>query len=591
MKPNRLLRINLTDGQVSSERIPDPWLEKFMGGKGLGAALLHQENEPKVNPLSPANSLIFVWGPFLGIAPGASRYCAITKSPLTGTFLDSYSGGHFPAYLRFNLPDYLGILFEGKASNPVALQIENNKAKLVEVKDYWGLDTREIAKQLEGYSVAAIGPAGENLVKFATISSEGGKHHAGRGGSGAVMGSKNLKAVFVKKHRKPGDLPELNELRKKQLRYLANSDNTRWAREAGTIGTLAPVNEVGALPTRNWTKGSFEKGDSIDANRLHNYTHNRVSCYLCPIACGYNLKFNEGKNNQWETNKGPEYETVVVNGSLTEIGDIEEIAKIGALCDRLGLDTISTGNAISWAMECSKRGLIDYKIEFGDAEQAMELIKRIAYREDLGDLLANGTKYAGEEVGGEAREASLEVKGLELPSFDPRGSFSMALAYATSDRGACHQRAFPIATDALGDERDPYSTEGHAKAVIEDQNWRSLTYSLITCDFTAYNLDQIYQWLVNLGYDVTRGDLGVTGERVWNLTRLFNLREGFSRKGDSLPARLKRPLEGKGPTSGNRIAEGDFNEMLDRYYQLRDWDEEGRPTSEKLKELDLAKWA
>lgn len=587
---NKLLRVNLTDNKISTEIIPEEWLTNFIGGKGLGAALLLDENEPNVEPLSEGNNLIFTWGPFLGVAPGASRYCVVTKSPLTGTFLDSYSGGHFPTYLRFNLPEYRAMIITGQSEEPVALRVEDGAVSIIEAGSHWGKTTREMKDAEEGYLEASIGPAGENLVKFATISSDGGTHHAGRGGAGAVMGSKNLKSVFVKRIDRPEELPSLTGLKKRQLDYLSNSEATKWAREEGTIGTLAPMNEVGALPTRNWTKGRFEKADQIDHEAVANVTVSREACYLCPVACGYNLKFFPGTDKEWETHKGPEYETTVMNGSLPEIGDLEDVARIGALCDELGLDTISAGNVISWAMECSELGLIDYDIGFSDGEKAAELVREIAYREGLGDTLAEGTRHAGEQVGGMAKEAAVEVKGLEFPSFDPRGSFSMALAYGTSDRGACHQRAFPIATDALGGDRDPYSTEGHAEAVIPDQNLRSLTYSLITCDFTGYTLEQVQDWLSGFGYEHSKEKLQETGERIWNLSRLFNVREGFSREDDKLPERMQQELKGGGPAEGNYITEEEFQAMLDEYYELRGWDEEGRPTEDKLAELGLQDW-
>jgi len=588
---DKLLRVNLTEGEVFTETLPNDWLKRFIGGKGLGAALLFENNEPNVDPLSPENNLIFTWGPFLGIAPGASRYCVVTKSPLTGTFLDSYSGGHLPSHLRFNLPDYRAIIITGKSKDPVILEIDQGDVGLVDGSEYLGKTTREMASAKEGFLETSIGPAGENLVKFSTISSDGGTHHAGRGGAGAVMGSKNLKAVFVKRTSKPDELPRLGDLQREQLKYLSTSDNTKWAREEGTIGTLAPMNEVGALPTRNWTKGRFKRANEIDDKAVANVTANRESCYLCPIACGYNLKFAAGTENEWETNKGPEYETTVMNGSLTEIANLEDVARIGDLCDGLGLDTISTGNAISWAMECSEKGLIGYEIDFGDGNEAADLVQKIACREGIGDLLAEGTKYAGQHYGGKAQEASVEIKGLEFPSFEPRGSFSMALAYATSDRGACHQRAYPIGTDALGGERDPYSIQGHPEAVIPDQNLRSMTYSLITCDFTAYQLEQVKDWLSAFGYDYSEKDLEIVGERIWNLSRLYNVREGFSRKDDKLPERMKTPLKGEGPAKGNYITQKDFEQMLSRYYKLRGWDRDGKPKSEKVTELNLEQFA
>jgi len=266
------------------------------------------------------------------------------------------------------------------------------------------------------------------------------------------------------------------------------------------------------------------------------------------------------------------------------------VTELADRADRLGMDTISLGNVVSWLMEMSERGLVDSDIEFGDAEAAAELVRKIAHREGIGDHLAEGAARAAERLcdgAPEAREAAVEVKGLELPAYDPRASFSMALAYATSDRGGCHQRAFPIGSDAMGGDRDPFGTDGHAEVVVDEQNEGALSYSMVACDFTAYSYDRVAEWLNEFGYDVSVEDLETVGERAWNAVRLFNVREGFGREGDSLPERLTRPLEDGGPADGNYLTEEVFDEMLDEYYELRGWNEEGIPTPSTIERLDI----
>lgn len=584
----RLLHVDLSNKTITSEPIPEDLLVRFLGGKGLGAAYLYRETPPNVDPQSPENCLIFMLGPLTGIAPASSRCCVLTKSPLTGALTDCYSGGRFPAHLRYSMPDHLGMVIHGAAANPVMLVIEDGTAEIRDADHLWGLDTKETAAALNGYTTAAIGPAGENLVKFSTISTDGGIHHAARGGPGAVMGAKRLKAIAVKPASEPEMPQNLRNLRREHMRHLRTTDDLAATRDEGTISFLAPVNEVGALPTRYWTEGRFERVDAIDTVAVQRHTKKRVTCHACPIACGYNLAFPEDGGEVFETGKGPEYETVVLNGPLLDIGDLKEIARIGELCDRLGVDTMSTGNVLGFAMECHEMGVLDHPIHFGDGKGARDLITLIAKREGIGDLLAEGVRAACQKLYNGSLEHAVEVKGLECPSFDPRASYGLALAYATSDRGGCHTRALPIVTDALGGERDPYSVEGQAEAVIADQNFRALTYSLIACDFAEYSPEQALRWLNALGFDLSGTDLGVTGERIWNMTRLFNTREGFSRAADSMPERFGEPLQGGGPAAGNAVRPEEFKGMLDEYYHLRTWDEDGIPTPECIQRLGLA---
>lgn len=526
-------------------------------------------------------------GPLTGIAPASSRCCVLTKSPLTGALTDCYSGGRFPSHLSYNLPDYIGLIIKGRAKRPVMLKIEDGTVEIQDASSLMGLDTKETADSLKGYITAAIGPAGENLVKYSTISTDGGIHHAARGGPGAVMGSKRLKAIAVKPAKSPKLSEKLRRLRKDHLKELKNSEELAPVREYGTVSFLDPVNKAGALPTNYWREGSFDRIDDISAEKIKSHTKNRVTCHLCPIACGYNLEF-DGDSGKFETGKGPEYETVVLNGPLLNISDLEGIARIGELCDRLGIDTMSAGNVLGFAMECHKDGISGIPVEFGDPKSAEKLIRMISQREGIGDVLAEGTKKACEILCKDGINRAVEVKGLECPSFDPRASYSMALAYATSDRGGCHTRALPIVSDALGGERDPFSSEGHAKAVIDEQNFTSYTYSLISCDFAAYTGRQAKSWLDALGFELKDKDPILTGERIWNMTRLYNVREGLVRSADSMPERFHEPLQGIGPAAGNSISGSEFKEMLDEYYAMRGWDSNGVPTRECLERLSLA---
>lgn len=589
-----VLRVNLSEKRVETEMVPLDYRNRFISGKGLGAAYLLDELEPGTDPLSPENVLMFMFGPLTGHAPGNSRYAVVTKSPLTGTFVDSYSGGHFPATFRFAMPSYLAVVFEGRAMEPVYLDVADGEATLRDATHLWGMDARETAEEFadRDTKTAAIGPAGENQVRFATVSSDEASHHAGRGGVGAVMGSKNLKAVVATGEEFDDD--DIQSLRIDHTQRLATSDETKWAREGGTMLIFDQSHMVGVLPSHNWRRGSVEDVDELNLDAFRPAHVRPDSCYSCPIACGHVTDFSQadvdGAFPDASVAWGPEYETVGMMGANTDITDVTGVTELADRADRLGMDTISLGNVVSWTMEVCEKGLLDYDIEFGDAEAAVDLIHSIAYREGIGDALADGAARAAKQLCDghpDAHEAAVEIKGLELPAYDPRGSFSMALAYATSDRGACHQRAFPIGSDAFGGERDPFDTDGHAEEVITQQDENALEYSMVGCDFTAYTYDRVLEWLNEIGYDLNGDDARNIGERAWNMTRIFNVREGFDREDDTLPERLKRPIISDGPSDGTALMDEDLETMLDQYYELRGWDQNGVPTRETLGRLNI----
>jgi aldehyde:ferredoxin oxidoreductase len=340
--------------------------------------------------------------------------------------------------------------------------------------------------------------------------------------------------------------------------------------------------------------GQVEDIDDINIDAFEPGHVGTDSCTSCPVACGHVTDFSgtdvDGAFPDASVAWGPEYETIGMMGANTDITDVTGVTELADRADTLGMDTISLGNVLSWTMEMSEAGLVDYDIEFGDAHAAVDLVEAIAAREGIGDSLAEGTARAAEQLGdGDplAREAALEVKGLELPAYDPRASQGMGLAYATSDRGACHQRAWPIGSDALGGERDPLGTEGHADVVIEEQDENALLFSMITCDFTGYTYEYVQEWLDALGYDLDVGDLETVGERAWTMTRLFNVREGFDRSDDTIPDRLQDPVERAGPAEGNAVTDEEFETMLEEYYEKRGWDEEGVPEPEILEMLEI----
>lgn len=594
-----ILRVDLTEQSISVEKVPERYREQFIAGKGVGAAYLMDELEPNVDPLGEDNLLMFMFGPLTGHAPGTSRYAAVTKSPLTGTFLDSYSGGHFPASFRFALPSFYGVIFEGKAEEPVYLRVEDGQASLEDASDLWGMNTKETAREFEDdqTKVATIGPAGENEVRFATISSDEGTHHAGRGGAGAVMGSKNLKAV-VATSSSPFKRDDLRDLSTEHTKRLGTSEETDWARNGGTQLIVDWTQEIGALPVHNWSEGQLSEVDTLNIDAFEDGHVGTDSCYSCPVACGHVTDFSDSEVNgafdSASVGWGPEYESIGMLGANTDITDVTGVTELSDRADTLGMDSITLGNVISWSMEMAEEEVIDHEISFGDAEAAVNLVENIAYRDGIGDPLADGTARAAEQLGDGnelAVEAAVEVKGLELPAYDSRASFSMALAYATADRGACHQRAWPIATDALGGDRDPYSTEDHAAAVVSEQDEQAISFSVVACDFTVYGYENAAEWLDALGYNHDESDLETIGERIYNLTRLFNVREGFDSADDSLPERLKQPLGNGGPADGNMITDEEFEEMLSEYYELRGWTADGVPQTETLERLDIEDFA
>lgn len=581
--------IELSTQKVEIINTNEALIKKFLGGSGIGIKLLFDLLSPRIDPLSPSNILIFATGPITASRIyGTGRHAVITKSPLTGYIGDATSGGYFGAYLKKAGFDY--ILISGKSEKPIYLEINDGSISFHKADDLWGLGTKETIKQLKSHygkksGVAAIGPAGENKVLFATIMNDE-INAAGRTGVGAVMGSKNLKAIVAVGDR------SIEEAKPDELDKLLDKMNARitWSpmlghalKEFGTSALVNLINESGILPTKNFEYGVYEYAEEISGENLRDkILISRRTCYNCPVAC---KRVTKTKNAEGE---GPEYETIVNLGSMLMINNIEQIAELNYLCNDLGLDTISTGGTLATYLELSELGKVPEKVEWGDFEKIKELLINIAYRKGIGNHLADGSKRLAERFG--APEVSVNVKGLEVPAYDPRGAFGMALSYATSYRGACHLRSWAISFEIIGVPNlvDRFSIIEKPALVKYTQDLSAVYDSLVMCKHYGIEFDEDYLALMLTyvtGVQYTKEDVLKIGERIWNLARLFNLREGMKKEEDMLPKKFEKPLP-SGPAAGKTIP---FDIMLKTYYNVRGWTEDGIPSNKKLSELGLVK--
>ena len=603
----RLLRVNLSNGISKVETIPEEICELFVGGRGFGIAYLYTELPPHTDPLGEENRLLFFAGPLAGTpAQSVSRWMVCTKSPLTGAYARSVAGADFGAWLRF--AGYDGLMVEGKAGKPIYLHLTAGGCTVGDAGDLWGNDssrTQEMLSQRHGSKtrVACIGPAGERQVRYAAIVS--GRRTANRCGVGAVMGSKNLKAIAVTAERTSRlfDPDAFKELAKEQNRLFRASPPFIHHKEWGTTETQNVTNTLGIYPTRN-----FRYGQQKDAERLYGEEYRRLrtgefGCYNCSVRCGKAHKVTAGSYaGAWS--EGPEYESLWAFSAPIDSTSMEATIRADQLCDDLGLDTISTGNSIGFAYELYERGIIDKKdtdgmeLLYGDHQTMVKLIEKIAMREGFGDILAEGVARASRKIGRGAESFAMSVKGLELPAYEPRGSKSQGFNYATSNIGGSHcygyagQEIFGV---PIPRPVDRFAEVENADIVIHNQNVMGMAEAGIVCSFArAWGwFPMVYGKLLAAATGVEHfadmGFLSKVGERIVNLERVFNVREGFGRKEDTLPERmLNEPLHTLGaPGEGEMVRE--MEKFLDRYYELRSWNENGVPTTRKLDELGLGK--
>ena len=571
---NQLLRVDLSKTKTSVEPIPDSVLRSYLGGKGLGSYLLLQENPPGVEPFSPRNRLIFTLGP-LADTPfyGSSRYAVFTKSPQTGIYSESYSGGKIT--LALSRTGYDAIVVQGRSSHPVYLEISDQKVIFHDASHLWGKETygaEEALLQETGVQDAAalvIGPAGENLVKFAVIEAERWRS-LGRAGIGAVMGSKRLKGIVFhgEKKRPLADLPALRKLAHIFRERAKDHSTVRTYMKYGTPMLVSIMNTIGAFPTQYWSKGTVEGWEDISAETiLERCNVHSIACPHCFMACGKITQVKEGRHRGLSI-MGPQYETIYAFGGLCMVKSIEEIIYLNDLCDRFGMDTITTGNLVAFAIEASMQGRIKEKFEYGDADGIAALLKKIAYREGIGKTLSQGVKQAGKAWGME--DQAIHVKGLEPAGFDPRVLKGMGLAYATSDRGACHLRATFYKSELSG-QIHPDKIKGKAKLFVDYEDKMTLFDVLILCRFyrdliTWKNLQEILR--ASCGISLSRRGLKGIASDIINLARSFNQREGVTRKEDKLPRRFFREVLGE---TRKTIRPEDLERMLKEYYALRGW--------------------
>jgi aldehyde:ferredoxin oxidoreductase len=590
---NRILRVNLTTGFIETTPLPEEVIPLILGGKGLGAWLLYTEQAAAVDPLSAENHLIFHTGPLTGTtAPTAGRFGLTTKSPATGTYFDAYCGGYWGNMLKF--AGYDALVITGAAQEPVMLVIEGNDVEIFPAEGLWGstisVATEKIKSKLgRDWQSLLIGPPGEALSNLAGIFNE--SRALARGGVGAVMGSKNLKAIAVRGRGgvRVHDKKQYERSLQLAFRAVRMSGPISMLRKEGTANILEVINVMGALPTRNFQQGQFEKSDEISgyAFRQNNWK-NEYACFGCPIGCGkWTTPLQDGK-----VIEGPEYESIFALGSNCAIGSRETIIRLNWLCDEYGLDTISVGGVIGFVMEMFERGMLTADAldgispKWGNAEAAIALVEKMATGQGCGKWLVQGVAAISQQYPA-TKAFAMHVKGLEMPAYHPNAAKGTALAYAISERGACHLRGAPLG-EIFSGAANPLTIEGKPQLFRDHQADKAVWDSACLCAFPGYGMTLKELWqLVKAatGFDYpTVTDLELVGERISTLARLFNVREGFSRSADTLPARnLAQPL--MVGSSGGQVV--DLEPMLDEYYRIMGWDTHGVPSQQRLKELGI----
>lgn len=596
----KLLRIDLSACKTKEDTLPREEMERYLGGRGVASKILTDELEGGIDPLGPDNKLIFITGPLTGtVVPTTSRLCISAKSPLTGLLGSGFCGGSFGPELKFC--GYDGLIVEGRADRPVYVFVDDGTVEIRDAGALWGKDSFETEKLIRQelgdtpVEVACIGQAGENLVRFACVVHD--QHFVvGRRGMGAVMGSKNLKAVAVR-GTKGIDVASSPEETFKAYDEMLEIMNTNpvvsMFHDHGTAASVGLVNELGFMPTRNFQSGYFDRMSALDENAFFSLSVKPFSCWGCPVYCRRLLK---GSEVTWSR---PEHQTTFALGTLLENGETEEVIRANLLCNKYGMDTISAGGTIAFAMECYQRGIISPKqtggleLEWGNSRAINRIIEMIAMRQGFGDVLAEGSKRAAGVIGRGAEEYAMQVKGLEVPGYDPRGAKGIGLNYATAPRGADHNDGWTIAEELYVEDVDRLTVDGKAELTRRIQDKSKTIDSAIFCMFAldfGYTLEFISTCITAVtGMSMSPEKIEEIGDRISNLERLFALREGFrGKKDDVVPARFIEEALPSGESKGERL---DLEAMLGEYYQVRGWDEEGIPTRKKLEELGLEEYS
>ncbi|MHA1411403.1 MAG: aldehyde ferredoxin oxidoreductase family protein [Promethearchaeota archaeon] len=609
------MEVYLEKNSFIEKKIEKNMIKKFLGGVGFGIEYLMREKAHEVEPFSEKNPLVLMTGLLTGTTyPCSAFYSVSSKSPLTSIIGEGVSGGYFGPELR---PIFNGIIFKNKSGEPVYLIIEDEHYELKDASEIWGMDTKNTIKMVQSklgkeYKVACIGPSGENKIPLACIMNDHGRA-VGRSGMGAIMGSKKLKAIAVKSTKKISyeNESKFKEITRDLMKKLKNSNPALTLRQIGT-NAIEYFEMFADVPHQNWSEMGKWKGvnDITGAVVREKMLVRLKPCYLCPFSCGREVEIKEDPY-KIENAAGPEYETVAAFGSMCLNSNIESIAYINDYCNKMGVDTISTGSLVAFAIDCYERGIlseedIGFSLSWGDHESIVKLTKLICERKGIGEILSLGTRKAAEIIGKNAEELTVEIKGLDVPMHEPRANFPLGLQYATANRGACHLRGF--GTDIYGG----FSNLGKAIGIREEvpikfrtiddpkfardiaisQNLSEVNNSLGICRQTISSgslaIENIFDLLIEsiyclTGISFTLDEILQIGERIFNLKRKFNVLCGISKKDDRIPIKLKTPLI-NGRARGKVLS---IDKMLQEYYKFRGWDENGKPTSNKLKELSI----
>jgi aldehyde:ferredoxin oxidoreductase len=605
----KILRVNLTERTISIEDLDSQveTLKQFIGGAGLSEKYLYDENAGEIDPLNEKNLLIFMTGPFCGTpVPTSGRHSVVARSPLTGILGESDCGGYWGTMLKKTGFD--GIIVQGESKNPAYLWITNGEAEIRDACELWGLDTYDLEEKIKAQThekavISAIGPAGENLVKFASIMSDGSHGRAaGRTGIGTLMGAKKLKAIAVYGTEKTNIIERKALLDSIRDIMPTIKKRTEGVSRYGTSGGIVQIEKLGDLPIKNWRQGSWDSVEKISGIELSKkLLKGKFHCAACPIGCGRVVEISKGKYSP-VNGAGPEYEAMAALGSLILVDDLEAICKANEFCNRYGLDIISTGGVIAFAFEAFEKGILTQektgglRLLWGDANAMLELIQLIAKREGIGDLLAEGVKQAAKQLDPLCDEFAIHTKGLEPAMHDPRAHNGLALLYAVSSIGASHnqgqthnfEKVLTCPEMGIHEPSDRFAVEGKGEFTAKTEDLMCLFNSLKLCQFSLFGgvtLTHIHQWLRYItGIDISLEELIKTGERISNLKRLYNVRLGISRKDDVLHPRFLSHKRGTGGSAHNLPPLG---RMLSEYYEFRGWTQEGIPRLSKLRELGL----
>ncbi len=603
---DKILEVDLDTGKFKYSKIDENDKKRFIGGSGLGAKVLFDRLDPGIDPLGPDNLLVLMTGPLTGTnMPGTSRFAFCAKSPLTGIWGESSSGGNFGPALKH--AGYDGIIFSGKAPEPQYLHVKDDRVALLSAQDLWGKDTYEVTDILkEKYPegrILSIGPAGENLVKIANINNDKG-HVMGRSGMGVVMGSKKLKAIVVESS---GTVriakPEMYEkLRKSVMEKIEKSVPAQSLQAMGTDVGMDLGMMTGDVPVQNWTRGEdLEISAGVGGFAMtEKYLVKNHTCSYCPIFCKRTVEVKEGDFMVPE-GPGPEYETCAMFGPMLNNANLAAVIKANELCNRYGIDTISSGGIIAWLMECFEKGIITaedtdgVELTWGNMHAVFEMLKKITFREGLGDVLAEGSRKAAVKIGKGSEELTVEIKGLEVPMHDPRGSHGLALAYMMSPRGGCHMMHLQDAVErgvaaypemGLEEIYEGQTSEGKAKLVKITEDIGQPLNAICLCQFVSWciSVDDMAAMLSTVtGCDYTRESYAAAGESIWMIKRVINNLMGIRKKDDRLPKKILTALK-DGAAAGSVP---DEQKLLKEYYELRGLDEEGIPTMEALSRANL----